>query len=128
MASLFGGKIIAVDVIPEVDLLAEGDMPSSMSGWSVAWRHLNPFAEAVAVPNILSIMMRSATTSSQGLRRAADLSRKCALYLRPAVSRWNILDFKAAEPIADEAYRATRDAIGAWWERERSVVMPGVGG
>jgi hypothetical protein len=124
MARLFGGKIIAVDVIPDADLAAEGDPSASISGWNYAWKRANPLAKSPGMPSILSILMRSVTSSTQGLRRARELSEMCVLYLRPAVSRWNLLDFRAAEPVAEEAHRATYDAIAAWWKKDRGVVLP----
>jgi len=117
MAAAFGGKTIAVDVIPEVDMLAEGDLPPALSGFHAAWRKVNPFAERVGMPNILSVLMRSATSSSRGLRRAEDMPEG-SLLLRPQVSRWNMIDFTAAEPIADEGYRGTVEAIRRWWSQD----------
>ena len=113
MASAFGGKIIAVDVIPDVELRDEGSSGASVSGWSAAWRRVNPFHRH-AVPNMLTVLMRTVTTGSRGLRNSGD----CALFLRPSVSRWNMIDFGAAEPIAEEGYRGTVGAIRAWWASE----------
>ncbi|MEZ4364428.1 MAG: cyclic nucleotide-binding domain-containing protein [Kofleriaceae bacterium] len=110
VASKFGGKVIAVDVIPEVELSADGATGATQSGWSAAWRRINPMHRH-AVPNIVTVLMRTVTTGSRGLRNSAD----CSLLLRPAVSRWNMIDFGAAEPIAEEGYRGTIDAIRAWW-------------
>jgi predicted acylesterase/phospholipase RssA/CRP-like cAMP-binding protein len=122
MASLFSGSIIAVDVIPKVDLMAEGELPASLSGWRFAWQRLNPGAKPIGMPTILSVLMRSATCSSLGLR-TEEQARLCALYLRPAVSRWNMMDFANAEPIAQEGYQGTYDAIRGWWEAEGPKIL-----
>jgi hypothetical protein len=64
------------------------------------------------------------TTSTQGLRNANELGARCALYLRPPVSRWNLMDFRAAGSIAEAAERATRSAIETWWKTAKPSVMP----
>ena len=123
MASLFHGNIVAVDVIPEVDLTARGALPNHLSGWKVAWRYLNPFLDPIGMPNILSILIRSVTTASSSLHKGQRAAGRSALYLRPPVQRWNILDFDEARPIADQGYRATFEEIRGWWARERAVLM-----
>jgi predicted acylesterase/phospholipase RssA len=119
MTTLFGGKVIAIDVIPEVDLPAEGDLPAHVSGWSMLVRKLNPLSRGFAMPTILSVLMRSATASSRGFRRKEEMLRECELYLRPSVSRWNIVDFSAARPLADEGYRGTHVALREWWKKKK---------
>jgi NTE family protein/lysophospholipid hydrolase len=120
MAQLYGGAIIAVDVIPKVDLQVAGDVPPSISGWQVAWRKINPLTKKVDLPNIVSVLMRSVTTA--GRLHAGETAEAASLYLRPQVSRWNMLDFKAASPIAEEGYRNSREPIRQWWAAERSTL------
>jgi predicted acylesterase/phospholipase RssA/CRP-like cAMP-binding protein len=120
MAQLYGGAIIAVDVIPKVDLQVAGDVPPSISGWQVAWRKINPLTKKVDLPNIVSVLMRSVTTA--GRLHAGETAEAASLYLRPQVSRWNMLDFKAASPIAEEGYRNSREPIRQWWAAERSAL------
>jgi predicted acylesterase/phospholipase RssA len=116
MSATFGGKIIAVDVIPEVELRDEGSAKAAISGWNAAWRRINP-RHRDASPNIVTVLMRSVTTGSRGLRNSAEAS----LFLRPSVSRWNMIDFRSAEPIAEEGYRGTIDAIRTWWASQRGT-------
>jgi hypothetical protein len=124
MASLLRGTVIAVDVIPEVDLRAEGDLPMHLSGWEVAWRRLNPLAETIRMPNIASILLRSVTIASHGLRRGGQSAKLAALYLRPNVDHWNLLDFKSAGPIAEQGYRGTIEQIRAWRKSRRERMDP----
>ena len=121
---IFGGHIIAIDVVPDFELAAKPGLPLHVSGWGQLLRVMNPFSRAKGMPNIASILMRTMTTSTQGLRRANELSKRCALYLRPPVSRWNMMDFGAAESIAMEGDRGTRATIEAWWQREKSRLVP----
>jgi predicted acylesterase/phospholipase RssA/CRP-like cAMP-binding protein len=113
IAGAFGGKVIAVDVIPEIDLRDDGPGGAYTSGWAAAWRRLDP-RHRQAVPNLVTVLMRTVTTGSRGLHHAGA----CALMLRPAVSRWNMIDFGAAAPIAEEGYRGTIDQIRAWWSAQ----------
>jgi predicted acylesterase/phospholipase RssA/CRP-like cAMP-binding protein len=113
MRSLIGGSVVAVDVIPDIDLQASGDLPNHLSGWSYAWHKVNPLATKIGMPNILSILMRSMMVASKDVLRAEE--KTTSLYLRPPVNKWNMLDFKSAEPIAEQGYRGTVRAIEAWW-------------
>jgi predicted acylesterase/phospholipase RssA/CRP-like cAMP-binding protein len=112
MASLIGGAIVAVDVIPEIDL---GAAPKPATGWKTALRTLNPLAGR-ATPNILSILMRSVTTANAGMR-VETATELASLYLRPELDRWNMLDFSAAEVVAEQGYRTTVHTIARWWEQ-----------
>ena len=121
---IFGGHVIAIDVVPEFELTAQAGLPLHVSGFGYLLRLVNPFSRPLGMPNIASILMRTMTTSTQGLRRASELSRCCALYLRPHVSRWNMLDFGAADAIAMEGDRGTRPAIAAWWQQQQPRLVP----
>jgi predicted acylesterase/phospholipase RssA len=126
-ARLWGGKIVAVDVVPDFELERQdstAEPPASVSGWKYLWRQVSPFGKKMPMPNILSIMFRTVTTSTQGLRNATELGAQCSLYLRPPVSRWNLMDFRAAGPIAAEGERATRADIETWWLDAKPSVMP----
>ena len=123
MVALLGGVVIAVDVIPEVDLRAEGDVPTYLSGWNLALRRLNPLAARVDSPNIASILLRSVTIASDGLRSADRSAKLTALYLRPRLDNWNPLDFKAAASIADQGYRGTVQPIRTWWAQHSDHIM-----
>jgi hypothetical protein len=123
MAAQHRGIIVAVDVIPETDLVARGELPNHLSGWRVAWRYMNPFKEAIGMPNILSILLRSVTTASHSLSKGKQTLDRSALYLRPPVGRWNILDFDEAGPIADQGYRWSIGRLREWWARERAAIM-----
>jgi CRP-like cAMP-binding protein/predicted acylesterase/phospholipase RssA len=125
MMALVGERVVASDVIPEIDLNYGRERPPADSRWAAALGRLNPLARANGLPSIFNILMRSATTSSKGLRPVDLAACPRLLYLRPPVSRWNMMDFAAAEPLADEGYRGTREALGAWWARERPGARPG---
>ena len=118
MRTLIGGSVIAVDVIPDIDLQSSGELPPHLSGWNYMWSKINPFAPKLGMPNILSILMRSVMVASRDVLRAEE--KLTTLYLRPPVDKWNMLDFKSAAPIAEQGYRGTFAKIKAWWETARA--------
>lgn len=119
MATLFGGLIVAVDVIPEVDLVA----PPARSAREKRFRDRFDFlADQRGLPNIFNNLMRSVATAGNSLRRGVA-SNAASLYLRPAVNQWNLLDFGAARPIADQGYRGTVRELEAWWKANSLTVL-----
>ena len=123
MATLYQGAVIALDVMPEVGLQATVDLAPSLSGWTAARRRLRPFDTGKKAPDILDILLRSATAASKSVERAERSARGAALYLRPTISRWNIADFKNAAPVAEEGYAGTVHQLREWWSANRARVM-----
>ncbi|MCG8420325.1 MAG: patatin-like phospholipase domain-containing protein [Proteobacteria bacterium] len=117
MVRLFHGAVVAIDVMPEVDLVAGRELPMHLSGWKVAWRMVNPLSQRVDMPNIVTILTRAVTTASHSLRRAEMARQLAALYLKPPVKQWNLLNFKAAPSIAEQGYRGTIETLRAWWQQ-----------
>jgi len=50
------GTVIAIDVVPERGLTAEGDYGLSVSGWREALSRFNPWRRSVRSPNIANII------------------------------------------------------------------------
>ncbi|PRP93235.1 NTE family protein RssA [Enhygromyxa salina] len=123
MAELYPGAIVAVDVMPDVDLVAGDELPMSLSGWEVARRMITPRRSKVPMPNIISILMRSANAASHAAHRAQATAQRASLMLKPEVSHWNMLDFKAAPVIAEQGYQASHDQIRRWWEHNRDELL-----
>ena len=123
MQRLYPGAPIAVDVMPEVDLVASEQLPMHLSGWRVAWNLINPRRKNVGMPNILNILIRSATAASYSMRRAENATSQASLFLKPTVAEWNMLDFKAAPSIAEQGYQSTRDPLRSWWRAHRAELL-----
>lgn len=121
--SLYGGHIIAVDVIPPFDLQATGDFPPTLSGFTAIRRRIRDRGAMTQVPNIMSVLMRCATAGTMGLRSVEATGERCDLVLQPPVSRWNVIDFGAPLPIEEEGYRGTLASIDDWWRRNRALVL-----
>ena len=60
------GVLIAVDVVPPVDLGIRATGLESPSGWRIAWSRLNPLTKAIEMPSIVSILQRVGSAVLQG--------------------------------------------------------------
>ncbi len=109
-----GGQIIAVDVGSEVDLTDNLQYGESLSGWQALWSRMNPFKTGPTVPNIASVLLRSAELASVHDRRKALKQWAGSTYLRPPVEKFQALDFGSIEDIAEVGYRCAREKIEEW--------------
>jgi NTE family protein/lysophospholipid hydrolase len=107
MRSRCRGKIIAVNVSPDVDdaFVAER-LPTP---WSVLASWLSPMRRALRVPTIVHVMMRTATLASAD--RAREAERQADLYLRPAIGPYGLLEFERIRDIVDVGYACGRDRL-----------------
>ncbi len=123
MADFYPGLVVGIDVMPDVDLVANEGLPIYLSGWRVAWQKLNPWAESIGMPNILSILIRCVTTASQTLGKTELAADVASLYLRPPVKEWNPVDFKAGPSIAKQGFTGTIEQVRAWWAETKEFAM-----
>ncbi len=110
------GTVVACDASPAVELTTEVPTRAEMSGWPHLWRLVNPWAKREPFPNLLEILTRTASMSSDhssaGVRAAADL------YLHPPVEKIGALDWASIERIVEIGYRYACEQIDEW---ERST-------
>jgi NTE family protein len=106
-----GGRVVAVDLSPEVDTLTVAPFRPGLSGWRVLGRRLNPFVPAHPVPGIGYILTRSPSLNQVRHRRTA--LDGVDLLLRPPVDGFGGLDFKGAGPLIELGYRYTADALAS---------------
>jgi len=108
-----GGKMIAVDVNPKEDLLANDEYEFGLSGTRVLMSKMLPFVEPMNVPNIMDIIARS--TAIGGLAKRMEVMESGAnLYLQPPVERFPITDHKQAREIAEVGYDYAKNAVAEW--------------
>jgi len=105
------GRIVAVDVSPEVEPLTWTPFGTGRSGWRPLGRRLNPFAPPGRVPGIVSILTRSTGLSQVHHRRAALGGDRVDLLLRPPVAGLNTLDFKGGTALVEAGYRHAAAAL-----------------
>ena len=117
MAALCGGPVIAIDVSPEEDLRSELDLVLGVSGWRVLWHRFNPFASALDVPTISTVLMRSVVVASLAKERERQGARAASLYLKMPVGEWGLLEFEQIDAIAARGYQASAEPVRVWWER-----------
>ena len=103
------GRIVAVDVSPEVEPLTVAPFGPGLSGWRVLGRRLNPFATPQPVPGIADVLSRSTGLSQVRNRRA--LEDRVDLLLRPPVAGLGMLDFKGGIALFETGYRYAAEAI-----------------
>ena len=108
------GPVIAVDVVPPVDLNLHTPQLYSPSGWRLALNRLNPFTTAMSIPGIVSILQRAGQLPSLHTRRLRLAAELADLYVRPPVEQIKILDFSIAETAVDIGYDCGATAIGDW--------------
>lgn len=114
-----GGRTLAVDVSPEVDLASVQGFAPELSGWRLFWQRLNPWAQPPDVPGIHSVLVRSTLVASVRARNDNLADQRLSLYLQPAVDRWGILDFKSLDEIAQAGYCGCKEPLRTWWDRQQ---------
>ena len=108
------GVLIAVDVVPPVDLDIRATGLESPSGWRIAWSRLNPLAKAVEMPGIVSILQRACALGSIFNRQKLIEDGIADLYLRPPVEQFQILDFSVADQAVEIGYAYGLAEIASW--------------
>ncbi|MHC4785340.1 MAG: cyclic nucleotide-binding and patatin-like phospholipase domain-containing protein [Planctomycetota bacterium] len=105
------GPVFAVSVSAG-KLAVERDYPDCLSGWRVLWSRVNPFMRSIRVPNLTTILARSATLrpSPPQPPRAADID----LLFEPPVSHIRLLDWSALETLVDIGYRSALERLDQW--------------
>jgi predicted acylesterase/phospholipase RssA len=107
-----GGYVIAVDVNPRVELAASVDYGESLSGWSAAWRQLNPLGPRLRLPTIQAILER--TTSLSSVQQADLANGLVDLYLHPPIEGFGMFEVAALDRIADVGYRWAQAKLAEW--------------
>ena len=108
------GVLIAVDVVPPVDLDIRATGLENPSGWRIAWSRLNPLAKAVEMPGIVSILQRAGALGSIFHRQKLIEDDIADLYLRPPVEQFQILDFSVADQAVEIGYAYGLAEIASW--------------
>jgi predicted acylesterase/phospholipase RssA len=115
------GSIVAVDVSPEVVPLTAAPFETTLSGWRVLGRRLNPFAERQPLPGIADILIRSTGLSEVPRRRAMLDDDRVDLVLRPPAAGFGVLDFKGGLALIEAGYRYAAEVLARSGLPERFV-------
>lgn len=104
-----GGSIYAVDVGDGLDSSQQKPFDPVQSGWRLAFSSKKNKSE---IPNIMSILIQSATMGSQMTQEKAR--NMADLYITPQVQSYSMLDVKDIDSIVEAGYTATKMEIERW--------------
>ena len=113
------GLLVAVDVVPPVDLDVHATELENPSGWRLAWSRISPFAKPIEIPDIVSIINRAGVLGSIRQRQRLIDGELVDLYLRPPLGDFKILDFSVADEAFEIGYTYAVTEIAAWTKRGR---------
>ena len=117
MRDLYGGLVMLVNVTPKQDLLISdsiSDMPSPMK---YIMNRLRRGEEAIDIPTILTLMIRSSMVSS--IKKSREIIREADYYIDPPVSKFGLTDYDSIDEIVDVGYRYAQTKIEEWRNMER---------
>lgn len=106
------GPIIAVDVSPPVDLLADCEDRDHF-GW-IDFLRLKRLArkKGGSIPHLMEILMRTAFLSS--IRNRQAMASQADLCVHPPMDGCGLLDWDNLEELAETGYQATREMLKHW--------------
>ncbi len=107
------GSIIAVDVSPPVDLLADSEDRDSLGFLDFVQRKLfGQRSGGGSIPHLIEILMRTAFLSSIQHREA--MAKHADLLIHPPMSGFSLLGWKNLETLVEIGYRTTREKLKGW--------------
>jgi len=113
------GTVIASDVSAAVDLVTDAPDFSAVSGWSLLWSKINPFAHGSSLPHLFEIFMRTSLLSS--INHSGSVARSADLYVRSPSQGVSILDFEAGSALVDVGYRCALEKIETYKSEESAT-------
>lgn len=108
------GTVIAIDVVPPVDMQSLDMEIESPSGWQIAWSKINPFSRNAKLPGIVSILHRASELGSIFNRQQRINENHADLYLHPPVDDIDILDFAKVDHAVEIGYRYAKQHVKDW--------------
>jgi predicted acylesterase/phospholipase RssA len=88
------------------------DFDTSLSGWQVLFRRINPFSKPMHVPSLASLLMNTLEVNSL----QSDLAQVSLtdLMISPNLKAFKSTDYGAFGPIAQIGYNAALEPLGEW--------------
>lgn len=112
MRTVHGGAVIASDVSPRVEMVTSLPDTESLSGWHLLRSRLNPWSKGHQVPDMLSILTRTAMLAS--ISTADAMKAKADMYLHPPTDSYGMFEVKAIEQIAQVGYEHSLEEVTRW--------------
>jgi predicted acylesterase/phospholipase RssA len=111
MRSRMDGRVIAVELRGQAPTRRPTPFDPAISGWTALSRRLRPHGSPLRLPGPAATVLRAKDLAGKQAHRervaAADV------LLRPPIDGVDTLDFRAAPPLIDAAYRYTVEALEA---------------
>ena len=104
-ARIGNGTVVAVDLVPDIEPVTSAAFDTGLSGWQVLSQRLNPRVAPRPVPSIFDILARSTGLSGVRHKRAALVSDRVDLLLRPPLPPMGALDFKVGAGLIEVGYQ-----------------------
>lgn len=108
------GKIILVNTTEEKKFEGFDSFPPAISGWSVFWNRINPFAKKRRFPNIVSLLFRSNEVTGNLLLKKTLEDFPPNLIISPPVQQYGMLDYKFCHSIEEKGYQYAMQHIEEW--------------
>ena len=112
MRDRHAGTLVAVDVTQKVDMMSNADYVDGLSGWRLLLQRVLPAGSRLRIPNIFSILSRTATLAS--VYNAEQVGQLADLYLNPPLNQFETFAFQRLDDIVEQGYRYALPVIEAW--------------
>ena len=109
-----GGKIIAVDISPKIDLANNESRFITSSGLKLLLARINPFRRKDYIPSIFDIIARSMTLATVNKSMQSNERSLASLYLLLPVDAVGTLEYEHLEKIVDLGYSSSINEVTKW--------------
>jgi predicted acylesterase/phospholipase RssA/CRP-like cAMP-binding protein len=113
------GEVIAVDVSPPVDLLADCEDRHSLGVGDFLRRKFQK--KSGAIPHLLEILMRTAFLSS--IHHREQMSKYADILIHPAMAGFSLFDWENLEVLVEIGYKETKEELKNWKEQNQALVL-----
>lgn len=109
------GAVIAVNVSPPIDLIANCEDRDNLSFWEFMRRKWFGKKDGGSIPNMLEILMRTAFLSS--IHHRESMARYADLLVHPPMVGVGLLDWDKIDDLVEVGYQETRERLKHWTDR-----------
>lgn len=108
------GVVIAVDVMPPVDLGAMAAYGDTLSGWQALWDRMNPQSSNRRMPHIAALLYRAGEVGSIHALKTQLRTNLADLYLHPPIEKFGMMEWAALDQISELGYQDAKVQIAQW--------------
>lgn len=113
------GTVIAVDVMPPVDLAAIASYGDVLSGWQALWDRVNPQSAQSRMPHIAALLYRAGEVGSIHALKTQLVTNLADLYLHPPIEKFGMMEWSALNQIIELGYQDAKAQIARWQEESK---------